>query len=496
MSKEKNKVLIDKLFIEVNYESHSSPEDLSKEIEYWVKHILLPWLEKELEDIPVDNNDIIRIEKLPLEVDVEQLSLTGIQSIKEKILSQIQQNLIQQQIDSQHQKTRENIDNPKKKPIYQFEQILIFFLINGHLPWWSHEEDKQQILKSFRDWAVQSQANHIINFIKKNLKKDKSESILRFLSFFSEETFKPFIEKIKEKINPSDYQLLVEYKDVFQFLYPQRKTGAHLLYQFIVIEYIILTNQYATTESFNLINDIILDNPIGSQSQELYTLLGLPPAPNIINKILSNKKTSLDHITNNIFISELIKKSNKKSVHTNNDKKNNNESNNKKANKEYIIDNSGLVLLHPFIPHFFKKFNLKENISDHHKKAHILQYIITGDFNHMEFSLPLNKLLSGMHPMDFIGPWNNIESQEKIESETALLLESVIGHWSKLGQPSIEHFRSSFLQRKGKLYEEEKRWILRVESEAYDILLKFIPWGYQVIQIPESKKPLHVEWYG
>jgi hypothetical protein len=59
---------------------------------------------------------------------------------------------------------------------------------------------------------------------------------------------------------------------------------------------------------------------------------------------------------------------------------------------------------------------------------------------------------------------------------------------------SLEGFRSSFLQRKGLLFEEESQWKLQVEKKGYDLLLDSIPWSFKMIKFSWMNKMMDVEW--
>ena len=59
---------------------------------------------------------------------------------------------------------------------------------------------------------------------------------------------------------------------------------------------------------------------------------------------------------------------------------------------------------------------------------------------------------------------------------------------------SPNSLRGSFLAREGTIKEEEAKWQLEVKKQAYDLLLKSIPWGYSFIRFPWTEKFVTVEW--
>ena len=74
------------------------------------------------------------------------------------------------------------------------------------------------------------------------------------------------------------------------------------------------------------------------------------------------------------------------------------------------------------------------------------------------------------------------------------MIETVIDSWTALKKVSNEGFRQSFLQREGRLANDEAGWQLHVTSKAYDILIERLPWSYSIIKFPWMIKPLFTQW--
>ena len=165
--------------------------------------------------------------------------------------------------------------------------------------------------------------------------------------------------------------------------------------------------------------------------------------------------------------------------------------------EEIYIDNAGLILVWPYLGHFFQSVGLmydgafvdEESIN---RAIHLLQFLATGEEQTAEYFLPLNKLLCGLDLENPIGKDVHLSKQEKEECEK--LLNTVIKHWSALKNTSVTGFRASFLQRKGVLQWNEENWLLRVERKTYDLLLERIPWSISIIKLSWMKTALYVEW--
>ena len=75
------------------------------------------------------------------------------------------------------------------------------------------------------------------------------------------------------------------------------------------------------------------------------------------------------------------------------------------------------------------------------------------------------------------------------------LLNSVIQNWSVLKNTTTEGLRESFLQRSGKMTEQEDQFIIQPEQRSIDLLLEYIPWTFRMIRLPWMKKAVEIEWY-
>jgi len=164
-----------------------------------------------------------------------------------------------------------------------------------------------------------------------------------------------------------------------------------------------------------------------------------------------------------------------------------------------LVQQAGLVLLHPYIVRFFENCGVKDTASDVLRSsalpraATLLHFLATGRKDLYEFELGLIKTLLGLQPETPLLVCAGLLTQEDIE-EAESLFQSVIGQWSVLKKTSIHGVRFSFIERPGMLRQEENGWRLNVERKPFDILLDQIPWSISIIKLPWMQQAILTEW--
>jgi hypothetical protein len=158
-----------------------------------------------------------------------------------------------------------------------------------------------------------------------------------------------------------------------------------------------------------------------------------------------------------------------------------------------------LVLLHPFISHFFAAVGV--NVTGEKalaaevipRAAALLHFLATGTEEIYEYELDLIKVLLGLAPdAPLLVAEGLIQSGDR--EEASAMLQSVIRYWRALKNTSIAGLRSSFLQRPGLLRQAEEGWRLHVEPQAFDLLLNYLPWAISIVKLPWMPQPIHTEW--
>lgn len=161
------------------------------------------------------------------------------------------------------------------------------------------------------------------------------------------------------------------------------------------------------------------------------------------------------------------------------------------------INNAGLVILWPFLERFFSNMNWLSNKAfqkqaDQHRAVGVLQYVVNGQSNPLEYQCGLNKLLCGMAQEEVLDFGDAVTPAEASVAEE--LLTAVIANAPILRNMTLEGFRGSFLLRDGVLKNEEGLWQLHVEKASYDIILSKFPWSWNMVKLPWMDLPLQVDW--
>lgn len=165
--------------------------------------------------------------------------------------------------------------------------------------------------------------------------------------------------------------------------------------------------------------------------------------------------------------------------------------------EEIFIQNAGIVLLWPYLPRFFQFQGLAgedgfNSEDDAMQAVHMLQYIGTGAAHDPEFECALSKLMCGLDLLDPLS--HNMKLSSKQKSDCDNLLTAVIRNWDALGNASVIGFRGAWLLREGRLADSDSGWVLRVEQKTWDILMKKLPWSYNIVRLKWMERPIYVEW--
>lgn len=167
--------------------------------------------------------------------------------------------------------------------------------------------------------------------------------------------------------------------------------------------------------------------------------------------------------------------------------------------EEYPVANAGLVILWPFLGHFFSHLGLLDedrrsflSFEMRQRAVGLLQVVAAKDAASPEYLLPLNKLLCGLPPETPLDLGQPLREEEIAECEN--LLEAVIAQAPILREMQPDGLRGSFLLRPGLLGMQDNAWLLRVERQTYDIVLERFPWNWEWVKLPWMETPLRVEW--
>ena len=163
---------------------------------------------------------------------------------------------------------------------------------------------------------------------------------------------------------------------------------------------------------------------------------------------------------------------------------------------KFYLHNAGIVIVAPFLEHFFKSLGFVENglfvNLQMQKRAAVLLHYLYPSHEISEDSLILNKLLCGLAIVEPVPVQMKPKSSELEEINE--LIRSVIHYWSALKDTSVEGFKYNFLNRTAVLTNSEYQWHLLIKRESIDVLLETLPWSIAVIKHPWMQKAIMVEW--
>jgi Contractile injection system tape measure protein len=169
------------------------------------------------------------------------------------------------------------------------------------------------------------------------------------------------------------------------------------------------------------------------------------------------------------------------------------------TNIAMLVPMAGVVLLHPYLPRLLDACGLytagRQTLhADALPRAcTLLHWLACGRDDTPEYELPLIKVLLGAAPDQplIVAP---AALRDADREEATALLTSIPAHWTALRGTGIEGLRTSFLQRRGLLEPRDGAWHLRMQGEAFDMLLAMLPWTIGLIRLPWMPLPLVVEW--
>ncbi len=167
-----------------------------------------------------------------------------------------------------------------------------------------------------------------------------------------------------------------------------------------------------------------------------------------------------------------------------------------------LVPLAGLVLLHPFLPRLLAACGVLDATGRAIEPArlpracallHALACGDSGPDGAAEHQLPFIKLLLGQPPEAALGHTPPTLSAAE-HDEVAALLDAVREHWTALRGTGVEGLRVSFLQRRGLLRRADGAWQLRMQGEAFDLLMGLLPWAIHLVKLPWMPQPVMVDW--
>ncbi|HPF52248.1 MAG TPA: contractile injection system tape measure protein [Draconibacterium sp.] len=164
---------------------------------------------------------------------------------------------------------------------------------------------------------------------------------------------------------------------------------------------------------------------------------------------------------------------------------------------EWIVQNAGQVLFHPFIRLLFQNLGWSDaqNVLKEQYKVSAVQtlhYANTAEDTYFEPDLLLEKFLCGI-PFHQTVPSTSLLTMQ-IKREITFMVKEVVKNWPELKNTSPAGLREAFIHRSGKLTKNENGYKLIVERKVQDVLLEKLNWNISIIKMPWQKEILFVEW--
>lgn len=163
--------------------------------------------------------------------------------------------------------------------------------------------------------------------------------------------------------------------------------------------------------------------------------------------------------------------------------------------KTYLINNAGLILIHPFLKQFFATcgfLNEENKIIKPTEAVHLLHYIATKKEQQFESNLLVEKFLCNIpihQPIE-----RRVLLSDELKEKSEELLKAVVQSWDVLKNSSTDLIRYEFIQRQGKLDLTKEHPTIIVERKTQDILLSKLPWSVSLCKLPWMHTLIFTEW--
>ena len=485
---------IQKVSIDIYSKSVENAKSIERNINTFVQDSLLPLIASYLDELEKElQNDFIQIPQINISLDLLEEDFLEPKIILKAFMNQFKE-VISKEIASNSKlnfkkvhsdelmlnsdpiglSTKKEIDEEVlvQDPVISLLKSWIYFLENGHLPWWYPIEKARDTF----EWAK----------LKPIMEKFGGDGNL--LKYFQHS---PFFDRVIRQYRVKEIGELIwivigskspikklQFKQINERLEDDKKLG---FYRLIVALSIFEEKK----GDWQLI-------------AELYFSKVSKPNRKIVEKIFREVIKFDDIKARKDIVPSIIRILDDK-VQTGNENPNDirDRSEPKSIDKKesYYISNSGLILLHPFLKSFFLDCGLideKGNINNSETAVHALYYLSNRKEQPFDFELVFEKYLVGVAINEEVN--REVFLSEDIKDKTGKLLNALKVNWKRLGNTGIETIRNEFINRNGKLVFEENADRLIVERKGQDVLLESISWNLSLIKLPWQKRHLLVEW--
>jgi len=499
----------------VNTSRLETAHSIRNNIDMFLKNELFPRLETLFDEYEFQD-EIIRFDELTLNLSVQKV--LDFSQLSDEAYKQLKENIDRQmpfakefKSDSAENTESENQNNRRISATQNSGDVFLFFLENGHLPWYGKEEQ----IDSFTVPEIWEKNLDDREFFRKldQILGASETAADRFILQFPDETITAYLRRKNLRIHAETSAILTISQNL-------DKDGRHIFLKLLIR--LAHDDFPGVSETFDrLIFGVMMeekriskktDIPEIEQFKKLFQRI-LPETSihdSVLEKIdlllegqssFSNPPGKSEEQSPEKIINTEVKKSEAKSnpIDITSEQLLKFQTNQFMDRNEAKIwvQNAGLILLHPFLKQFFTTTGIIGKLGSlAHENFDLavqsLHFLATGNENAFEGNLVFEKFLCGVPLKIPIQKQSLLTDQIKNESNELLI--EVVRNWPALKKTSADGLRQMFIQRDGKLFQEDDKHKLIVERKAQDLLLESLSWNIAVIKLPWISNILFTEW--
>jgi hypothetical protein len=493
---QQNNHIIEKVFLEVNTRSKELAYNIKDNSRTFLENSVFPVIESVLEKYS-SSGSVIRIDKLNLDISVDGEQLENDKGVLSLLLKNKLDDAIKRGLDRAKSKETDGNENESMKgssgveilsALNDVESAFLFFLENGHLPWYGQKKSLFAFVTS-GDWGKSVENDEFVMRLSRLVNKD-AKIRSGFLGLLPAGAVVSFLIREERKLKG--------YEDVLFSFFEE----TDMPFKTALFEVLTLKTGKQVFAALKMVADTLRSG--SGKIDEVQVRGFVEMLRYVLQDEFKEEKTDEAGLIENILSKDTqadhpIRKEDKSTPKKLSEERAEIPEKffSKTDVREVFVVNAGLILLHPFFGQLFgtlgflddKKMILKSKTDI---AVQTLHYIATGSEKFFEGDLLLEKFICNI-PLK----WPvNTESllTKKIKDEVEVMMQEAVRHWPALKNTSPGGLRQMFISRDGKLIEQPKGYKLIVERKAQDVLLEKLNWNISLVKFPWKKELITVEW--
>ena len=430
------------------------------------------------------SNEYLKIDSLSVEVSLPSAKLDQLDGELEKAIRKKINELIPSELSAESAE-QEPVKFDRLPDEERYQELFRTFLMTGSLPWWA---DREMFL-DLETWLDELPVPEWLS-ISESILHNEPRAAVRLTAQFPKSLIRKLIrQSLQERFG--DERLLLLRDQIISFL--EAEEFPEVGYQeidstlYTRLIYGISTGLGGDELAGRLFQQTVKEIKQGTEDQK---------AEEGLLKSFRKRLMTGEFQGSQKLLDQIAEKSYDSSGELSADEMQLTEEELQEAEGEQV-SHAGLVLLHPFLPNYFKNLGYLEksefiNEAARERAVCLMHHLATGDEEFPEFELILPKFLCEWSLEEPVKRYLPLTDAEKTES--VKLLESCIQHWDALKSTGIDGLRQNFIRRDGILRKEPFGWSLYVERNTHDILLQKLPWNLSVMKLPWMDEMLTVHW--